>query len=46
MKTKKKCVEEAKKYERMVDFYTNSKKAYAAAYKNGWLDEYTWFIRK
>jgi hypothetical protein len=33
-----KCEEEALKYNKRKDFETNSKAAYAAAYRNGWVD--------
>ena len=36
------CYDEAKKYKTYPDFRINSKGAYAAAYKNGWLGDYTW----
>lgn len=39
------CYEEAKKYNSKVAFKTNSNTAYQQARKNGWLKEYTWFIR-
>lgn len=40
---KETCYEEAKKYKSKVEFRKLSSGAYDAAYKNGWLVEYTWF---
>lgn len=40
--SKRKCLEEAKKYKTRIEFYRNSKKAYVAASKYGWLNDYTW----
>lgn len=37
--TKDRCIIEAKKYSRRIDFQRNSSSAYASAQKNGWLDE-------
>lgn len=37
--TKEKCLEEANKYYTRNSFNISSKAAYAAAYKNGWLDD-------
>ena len=39
---KETCYEEAKKYKSKVEFRKLSSGAYDAAYKNGWLVEYTW----
>jgi len=38
--TYRKCVKEAKKYKSHSDFQKNSGGAYAAARRNGWLDEF------
>lgn len=40
--TREICYEEAKKYKTLKEFTENSYNAYNAAYKNGWLDDYTW----
>lgn len=40
---KETCYEEAKKYKTKVEFRKLSSGAYDAAYKNGWLKDYTWF---
>ena len=37
------CREEALKYKSASEFEVNSSGAYAAALRNGWLKEYTWF---
>jgi len=37
--TKEKCLEEALKYSRKVDFQKNSGSAYQISYKNDWLEE-------
>lgn len=37
------CYNEAKKYKSRYEFQQNNGGAYAAAIKNGWLDDYTWF---
>ena len=42
----KSCLEEAKKYSSLEDFYTNSKSAYRSAKDNGWINNYTWLKRK
>ncbi len=39
------CYEEAKKYDTLSDFFTNSKTAYGIAVKNDWLKNYTWLER-
>lgn len=39
------CFQEAQKYTKLVDFYTNSKCAYRAANENGWLKDYYWLER-
>ena len=51
MKTKwnyETCYEEAKKYSTRTEFYKGCSRAYKAAWKNKWLDDYDWFeeIRK
>ncbi len=40
------CLEEAKKYQLLNDFKTNSQRAYIVATKNGWIREYTWLKRQ
>lgn len=40
--TEEKCYEEAKKYNKMKDFITNSFGAYNKSRKNGWYKSYTW----
>ena len=40
--TYEKCYEEAKNYKTRGEFQKKSKKAYMAAYKHGWLNDYTW----
>ena len=42
---KKTCMEESKKYKSRSEFRKGSNGAYIAAWKNGWLDEYTWLKR-
>jgi len=37
------CKEEAMKYKSSSEFETNSSGAYAAAIRNGWINDYTWF---
>jgi len=37
------CREEALKYKSASEFEVNSSGAYAAALRNGWLEDYTWF---
>ncbi|MBR4840973.1 MAG: GIY-YIG nuclease family protein, partial [Paludibacteraceae bacterium] len=41
--TKERCCEEAKKYFSRGDVQNGCKAAYGVAWKNGWLDEYSWF---
>ncbi len=41
--TKEKCKEEAKKYSSRGEFYKENQGAYFAAWKNKWLDDYSWF---
>ena len=36
------CFEEAKKYERYIDFKNDSQRAYQVAKENGWIEDYTW----
>lgn len=36
------CLEEAKKYKTKTEFKNNNSGAYNVAYRNGWLDDYTW----
>ena len=38
------CMEEASKYSTRSEFQKNSKGAYNVARKNGWLNEYDWFV--
>lgn len=40
--TYEKCYEEAKKYTFRADFQRKSNKAYKSAFRNKWLDDYTW----
>ena len=40
------CIIEARKYKSLKDFYENSSGAYQAAYKNGWINSYTWLKRR
>jgi len=44
--TKEHCYEEAKKYSTISEFKKNNNAAYVQARKNGWIDDYDWFIRK
>lgn len=44
--TYKKCYEAARKYKTRDEFNKKDSKAYTAAYRNGWLDDYTWFEKK
>ena len=41
--TYKRCFREAKKYKTQIGFKKRSSGAYASAWKNGWLKDYTWF---
>ena len=43
--TREICYEEAKKYKSRSEFNENSSTAYAISKKNGWIDDYTWFVR-
>ena len=43
--TKEKCFEEASKYNTKKDFRAAVPSAYYAAQRNGWLKDYTWFVR-
>lgn len=43
--TKKKTLEEAKKYKSKSEFRKNCDVGYQTAYKNGWLKDYVWFKR-
>lgn len=38
------CAEEAKKYSTRTDFYNGNRSAYHYAWKNGYLDDFTWFV--
>ena len=40
--SKRKCFEEAKKYNRRSDFQRNSSQAYHISMENGWIDEMDW----
>ena len=42
--TYERCYEEAKKYQTKKQFYRGSERAYRVALKNGWTNDYTWFI--
>lgn len=44
--TYEKCYDEAKKYETRTQFQKNSNAAYTAAWRNGWMDNFTWFVEK
>ena len=44
--TYEKCYDEAKKYKTRTEFRKNRYSAYIVAFKNGWVDDYTWFIMK
>ena len=39
------CFEEAKKYKSRNELRKGSNGAYGVALKNGWLDDYTWFVK-
>lgn len=43
--TKEKCFQEAMLYQSITDFSKKSPGAYAAAIKNGWINQYDWFIK-
>ena len=43
--TRERCFDEAIKYKTRSEFSRNSGKAYNTARINGWLDDYTWFIK-
>lgn len=40
--TYEKCLEEAKKYETLIDFHDKSSSAYTYSRKNNWLEKFTW----
>lgn len=40
-----KCFEEAKKCNTLKEFYRGYEKAYRVARKNGWIKDYSWFIK-
>ena len=40
------CMEESKKYMSRGEFCKGNGSAYDVAWKNGWLDEYTWLKRQ
>ena len=42
--TKQMCNNEAKKYKTKEEFKRGNNSAYNAARRNGWFDEYTWFV--
>ena len=42
--TKERCYEEAKKYKGKYEFQQGNASAYYASHKNGWFEEYTWFV--
>lgn len=42
--TRESCYNEAKQYKTRAEFAANNGSAYAAARKNGWLNDYTWFL--
>lgn len=39
------CFNEAKKYDGISEFQKNAPGAYNSACDNGWIDDYTWFVR-
>ena len=39
------CFNEAKKYDTISEFNKNAPGAYNSATDNGWIDDYTWFVR-
>jgi len=39
------CLNEAKKYNRISEFQEKAPGAYRSANDNGWIDDYTWFVR-
>lgn len=43
--TKETCYAEAQKYTTLSEFRTNAPSAMDIAYKNGWLNEYTWLAK-
>ena len=42
--TREACYEEAKKYKTRSEFHKMNSAAYNAAWENGWLDDYYWFV--
>ncbi len=44
--SEKSCFKEARKYKSRGEFADNSASAYDVARKNGWLDNYVWFVEK
>lgn len=40
------CMEEARKYELLIDFHNNSQRAYQVAKAKGWINDYTWLKRQ
>ena len=44
--TYEKCYNAAKDYKTRDEFNKNNSKAFTAAYRNGWLDDYTWFEKR
>jgi hypothetical protein len=43
--TRQKCYDEAAKYEYYLDFMKNAMQHYRVAYREGWIDDYTWLKR-
>ena len=43
--TKERCYEEARKYSSKQELRENCSSAYTIAWRNKWLDDYTWFER-
>ena len=43
--SRKKCLEEAQKYNSAHEFERANGSAYAAALRNGWTKDYTWFVK-
>ncbi len=43
---KERCIEESKKYKKLIDFERNSVGAYTSALQNNWLNDFTWLERR
>ena len=44
--SRKRCFEEAQKYKSSREFEKANGSAYVAAQRNGWLDDYVWFVKR